>query len=138
MLRLAQVIDATGLRRSKIYELQAHGDFPRRVKIASRSVGWIEAEVQAWLAHRIAKSAASEAGNEPARRSAERKHRNSLCFLGLTQTQRKCTKVPGSETGAAEGFERAGKGYFSRCSAQGVEARTPGVTLESGVQTASS
>jgi prophage regulatory protein len=60
MLRLAQVIDATGLRRSKIYELQAQGDFPRRVKIASRSVGWVEAEVQAWLAQRIAQSGASE------------------------------------------------------------------------------
>lgn len=60
MLRLAQVIDATGLRRSKIYELQAQGDFPRRVKIASRSVGWVEAEVQAWLAQRIAQSGALE------------------------------------------------------------------------------
>lgn len=59
MLRLAQVIDATGLRRSKLYELQAQGDFPRRVKIASRSVGWVEAEVQDWLARRIAESSAS-------------------------------------------------------------------------------
>lgn len=61
MLRLAQVIDATGLGRSKIYQLQAQGNFPKRVKIASRSVGWVEAEVQAWLARRIAENGATEA-----------------------------------------------------------------------------
>lgn len=61
MLRLAQVIDATGLGRSKIYQLQAQGNFPKGVKIASRSVGWVEAEVQAWLARRIAENGASEA-----------------------------------------------------------------------------
>lgn len=60
ILRLAQVIDTTGLGRSKIYQLQAHGNFPKRVKIASRSVGWVEAEVQAWLARRIAENGASE------------------------------------------------------------------------------
>ena len=53
MLRLPQVISSTGLCRSKIYELQAEGDFPMRVKLTSRSVGWLESEVQAWLARRI-------------------------------------------------------------------------------------
>ncbi len=53
MLRLAQFIDATGLGKTKIYELQADGDFPMRVKITAHSVAWIEEEVQAWLAARI-------------------------------------------------------------------------------------
>jgi prophage regulatory protein len=53
MLRLAQVIDATGLGKTTIYELQAEGTFPKRVKITSHSVGWVEAEVQAWLSSRI-------------------------------------------------------------------------------------
>jgi prophage regulatory protein len=53
MLRLAQVIDTTGLGKTTIYELQAEGDFPMRVKITSHSVGWVEEEVQAWLARRI-------------------------------------------------------------------------------------
>lgn len=53
ILRLPQVISSTGLCRSKIYELQAEGDFPMRVKLTSRSVGWLEPEVQAWLARRI-------------------------------------------------------------------------------------
>ncbi len=59
MLRLAQVLDATGLGKTKIYELQARGDFPMRVKITSHSVGWVEEEVQAWLARRIAISNSS-------------------------------------------------------------------------------
>jgi prophage regulatory protein len=57
LLRLPQVIEATGLRKTAIYELQAQGRFPRRVKITVHSVGWVEAEVQAWLAQRLELSA---------------------------------------------------------------------------------
>jgi prophage regulatory protein len=53
MLRLPQVIDATGLGKTKIYELQGQGDFPMRIKITAHSVAWVEEEVQAWLAARI-------------------------------------------------------------------------------------
>lgn len=52
ILRLPQVKNVTGLGKTKIYELQGEGDFPMRVKITVRSVGWIEDEVQAWLAKR--------------------------------------------------------------------------------------
>lgn len=54
ILRLAQVIQATGLGKTKIYELQASGQFPMRVQIATHSVGWVEEEVQAWLSRRLA------------------------------------------------------------------------------------
>jgi prophage regulatory protein len=53
MLRLPQVIDATGLGKTKIYELQRQGDFPMRIKITAHSVAWVEEEVQAWLAARV-------------------------------------------------------------------------------------
>jgi prophage regulatory protein len=56
ILRLAQVIERTGLKKTTIYELQAAGQFPMRVKITADAVGWIEHEVQAWLAGRIAKN----------------------------------------------------------------------------------
>ena len=56
ILRLAQVIKRTGLKKTKIYELQSEGQFPMRVKITAHAVGWIEHEVQAWLAGRIAKN----------------------------------------------------------------------------------
>jgi prophage regulatory protein len=54
LLRLAQVMDVTGLGKSKLYELQAAGDFPMRVQITAHSVGWIEEEVQTWIAGRAA------------------------------------------------------------------------------------
>jgi prophage regulatory protein len=56
ILRLAQVIEMTGLGKTKIYELQSEGSFPMRVEITAHSVGWIEEEVQAWLAKRVASS----------------------------------------------------------------------------------
>ena len=56
ILRLAQVIERTGLKKTKIYELQSEGQFPMRVKITAHAVGWIEHEVQTWLSGRIAKN----------------------------------------------------------------------------------
>lgn len=56
MLRLPQVIERTGLRKTKIYELQSEGRFPMRVKITAHAVGWIEDEVQTWIASRVAEN----------------------------------------------------------------------------------
>jgi len=54
ILRLGQVIDMTGLGKTKIYELQAQGRFPMSVRITEHAVGWVEQEVQAWLTARLA------------------------------------------------------------------------------------
>ena len=56
ILRLAQVRQMTGLGRSCIYQLQAQNQFPQRIKICARAVGWIESEVQQWVANRIFQS----------------------------------------------------------------------------------
>jgi prophage regulatory protein len=56
ILRLPQVCNVTGLRRSMIYQLEAEQRFPKRIKIGIRAVGWIESEVQIWVAKRIAAS----------------------------------------------------------------------------------
>lgn len=53
LLRLRQVGEITGLRRSMIYQLEADGNFPRRVKLATRAVGWVESEIRDWIAARI-------------------------------------------------------------------------------------
>lgn len=66
LLRLAQVIQRTGLRKTKLYELQASGAFPMRVQITAHSVGWVEAEVHAWLIARIAARAETGARFVPA------------------------------------------------------------------------
>ena len=56
ILRLPQVCKVTGLGRSMIYQLEAERRFPSRVRIGLRAVGWIEAEVQTWLAEQIRRS----------------------------------------------------------------------------------
>lgn len=53
VLRLPQVCKVTGLCRSMIYQLETQERFPRRIKIGIRAVGWVEGEVQEWLALRI-------------------------------------------------------------------------------------
>lgn len=54
VLRLADVIRATGLRRSSIYERVSAGTFPRPIRLSERSVGWLAHEVLAWVHQRIA------------------------------------------------------------------------------------
>lgn len=53
ILRLPTVKARTGLSRSTIYLRVAEGSFPAPVSLGGRAVGWIEAEVNEWLAKRI-------------------------------------------------------------------------------------
>lgn len=50
ILRRKQVENRTGLSRSTIYNRIHEGSFPKSISLGSRSVGWIESEVDAWLA----------------------------------------------------------------------------------------
>ena len=56
ILRLPEVCKTTGLGRSMVYQLEAVQRFPARVRISDRAVGWVEEEVQGWLAERIQRS----------------------------------------------------------------------------------
>lgn len=53
ILRLPAVKTVTGLSRSTIYLRVSEGSFPAPVSLGGRAVGWIEAEVDAWLKGRI-------------------------------------------------------------------------------------
>jgi len=53
ILRLPQVCKVTGLGRSMIHQLEAERRFPGRVRLGLRAVGWVESEIQHWLADRI-------------------------------------------------------------------------------------
>jgi prophage regulatory protein len=53
ILRLPSVKARTGISRSTIYLRVAEGSFPAPVSLGGRAVGWIEAEVNDWLAKRI-------------------------------------------------------------------------------------
>jgi prophage regulatory protein len=54
VLRLKATEQKTGLKCASIYERMAAGTFPRPVKLGERAVGWIEHELDEWLAARIA------------------------------------------------------------------------------------
>jgi prophage regulatory protein len=56
ILRLPAVKTRTGLSRSTIYLRVSQGTFPRPVSLGGRAVGWVEDEIQSWLAERIAAS----------------------------------------------------------------------------------
>jgi len=56
ILRLPAVRLRTGLSRSTIYLRIAQGTFPAPVSLGARAVGWVESEIDAWIARRIAES----------------------------------------------------------------------------------
>lgn len=50
--RLPWVMETTGLRRTAIWKREKEGDFPKRVKLGTRNIGWRESEVLNWVATR--------------------------------------------------------------------------------------
>jgi prophage regulatory protein len=62
IIRLPVVEEKTGLKHSSIYEKIARGEFPSQVVLGQKAVGWVEAEVDAWIDARIfERDAATEA-----------------------------------------------------------------------------
>ena len=55
-MRLPEVIKLTGFRRSQIYRLVNIGEFPKQVKISSKSVAWLESELEEWMDKKIQES----------------------------------------------------------------------------------
>lgn len=48
-----EVLALTRLHNDTISRLERKNLFPRRIKLGEKKVGWIEAEVAAWLADRM-------------------------------------------------------------------------------------
>ncbi|MBD2796323.1 AlpA family transcriptional regulator [Xenorhabdus sp. 18] len=55
-IRLPEVQRKTGFGKAWIYKLIADGKFPKQVKIGTRSVAFIESEIDDWMSQRIAES----------------------------------------------------------------------------------
>jgi len=53
ILRLPAVKARTGLSRSTIYLRISEGSFPKPISLGGRAVGWVEAEINAWLNRQI-------------------------------------------------------------------------------------
>lgn len=53
-LRRQAVEAKVGMSCSTIYKLIAKGAFPRPVRLGDKAVAWLESEVDAWIASRVA------------------------------------------------------------------------------------
>jgi prophage regulatory protein len=49
MLREREVKQLTGLSRVTRWRLERRGEFPKKVQLTERCVGWPEAEIMEWL-----------------------------------------------------------------------------------------
>ena len=56
ILRLPAVKIKTGLSRSTIYARVSQGTFPAALSLGPNTVGWLEADVEAWIDKQIASS----------------------------------------------------------------------------------
>jgi len=64
--RLPEVMARTGLSRSAIYAKIGKDEFPPRISLGPRAVGWLADEVEAWIQSRIDASRSVEQTNNPA------------------------------------------------------------------------
>jgi prophage regulatory protein len=64
ILRLPAVKTRTGLSRSTIYLRVKEGRFPKPISLGARAVGWVDAEVEEWLAGQIELSRRTQ-GSQP-------------------------------------------------------------------------
>jgi len=53
ILRRPQVQQRTGLSRSTLYQFIKEGAFPKPVQLGLRAVGWLEADINDWIAKRV-------------------------------------------------------------------------------------
>jgi len=53
IIRIGAVVSRTGLSRSTVYDLIAKKEFPQRIFLSERAVGWIESEIASWVTNRI-------------------------------------------------------------------------------------
>ena len=53
ILRLPDVISRVGLRRASIYLHISKGSFPKPISLGARAVGWLESDIDGWIAARI-------------------------------------------------------------------------------------
>jgi prophage regulatory protein len=68
IIRLQAVKARCGLSRSTLYNRMAAGEFPSPVALGARAVGWVESEVNAWIADRI--NASRKGGTNPKSQAA--------------------------------------------------------------------
>jgi len=53
LMRLPEVKRLTGLSKSSIYARIAEDSFPRQIPLGSRTVVWLETDIQNWIAEKV-------------------------------------------------------------------------------------
>ncbi|MFY9288399.1 MAG: AlpA family transcriptional regulator [Alphaproteobacteria bacterium] len=53
IIRLPEVISRVGLCRASIYKQMTKGSFPKPIAIGIRARGWLESEIDTWIALRV-------------------------------------------------------------------------------------
>lgn len=66
LVRMAYVLNATGLSRSSIYKFQAEGSFPASIKIGKRAMAWDASLIHEWVSSRILAARKAQQGAEAA------------------------------------------------------------------------
>ena len=54
LLRLPQVKTITGLSKSTIYSRISDHSFPKQIPLGSRTVVWLESDIQKWIIEQVA------------------------------------------------------------------------------------
>ncbi len=54
VLRQREVVARVGYSRMHIARLEKAGLFPKRIHLGPNSVGWVEAEIDAWIEAKVA------------------------------------------------------------------------------------
>jgi prophage regulatory protein len=62
ILRRKATAERVGLHVRQLERLEAAGKFPRKVKVSDRASGWLESDVTAWIAARVAASLKAPTG----------------------------------------------------------------------------
>jgi prophage regulatory protein len=56
ILRRQQVLERVPLTHTQIDNMERAGNFPKRIKLSVKAAGWVESEIEDWIASRIAAS----------------------------------------------------------------------------------
>ena len=54
ILRQPKVCERTGYSRTQLWRFETAGIFPKRVRIGPNAVGWLDSEIDAWIADKVA------------------------------------------------------------------------------------
>lgn len=60
ILRLPSVSSRVGYSRSSIYNFIASGEFPKPIRLGPRAIGWLESDIDRWIASRVEASGNSQ------------------------------------------------------------------------------